>query len=187
MQLSIITKISILFSFIFCTLSFSYIPNNYEEATKRKSSKTIIDKIEQNLLSGWTITQIDDNTNRFSAEMKSLGFTYGLILANKQFPLVLNTKNGKVKKYPQLNIIVSSLEKQEEMKSFVRQKATSNTFQHCFIVSRQYLLTVIWTEQTLQYIDNNGQKQYADFGQSSKQLKARKRLIKQLNWYFDMY
>lgn len=179
------TKIGLLLIGVFFTFGFTN-PNN-NKPTKRKSSKTIVQKIEKNLLSGWTIINVDENQKRFSNQMKTLGFAYGLTLVNRQLPIILDTQNGNREEFPELKIIVSTLEKQDKMKAYVRQKAKSGAFQHCFIPSRKYLLTVIWSESKIEYVNKKGQKQLADFGGNSKYQKSRSKFIKQLNWYFDTY
>ncbi|MFK7947894.1 MAG: hypothetical protein AB8G11_09905 [Saprospiraceae bacterium] len=178
-------KISLLFIGVF--LCFSFTNPEVKKPKKRKSSKTIINKIEQNLLSGWTISHIDDNQEKFSEQMKTLGFTYGLTLINEHLPIILKTKEGDKKKYPELKIIVSTLDKKKTMKSFVSQKSKSSAFRHCFIESRKYLLTVVWTECNIEYINKDGQNELIDFGGSTKYEKSRRKFIKQLNWYFEMY
>lgn len=182
---STMTKITLLIIGGF--FAFGFTTPDGHTPKKRKSSQTIVDKIEQNLLSGWTITHIDDNQERFSEKMKTLGFTCGLTLVNEHLPIVLKTKNGDKEEYPELKIIISTLDRKSEMKSFVRQKSKSGTFQHCFIESRKYLLTVVWTESNIEYMNKNGQKEVVDFGKNTKYQKSRRKFIKQLNWYFDMY
>lgn len=179
------TKFYVLFIGIFICFSFTNPEGN--KPKKQKSSKTIVDKIEQNLFSGWTITHVDDNQARFSEKMKTLGFSYGLTLVNKHLPIVLKTENGDKKEFPKLKIVVSTLDKKHKMKSFVREKAKSGAFQHCFIESRKYLLTVVWTECNIEYVNKTGQKEVVDFGGNEKYQKSRRKFIKQLNWYFDMY
>lgn len=179
------TKISLLLIGVF--LAFGFTNHEGNKSEKRKSSKTIVDKIEQNLLGGWTIKNIDDNQERFSEKMKTLGFAYGLTLINEHIPIILKTKNSKKKKYPELKIIVSTLNKKQTMKAFVRQKSKSSAFHHCFIESRKYLLTVVWSASTIEVTNKNGQKEIVDSNENVKYQKSRRKFIKQLDWYFEMY
>ncbi len=155
--------------------------------TKEKAPKTIIDKIEQNLLSGWIIKDVDDDKTKFSNEMNMLGFTYGLTLINQNLPTILETNKGKIKEFAELKIIVSTLEKENEMIDYVNKRATLGNFNHCFIKTNQHLLTLVWSESRIEYVDTNGVVQVVAIGKGSKYQKYRHRLIKHLNWYFDMY
>lgn len=178
-------KLSVLFLLLLFTCSFTN-PDG-KKIGEKKPAKTIVEKIEKNLLSGWTITNIDDDQSRFSDQMKTLGITYGLTLINEDLPIVLNTTKGKFTEYSRMKILVNSLDKQQAMTQFVQQKAKSGAFQYCFIETRQYFLTIIWTECRIEYLDNNNKRQLVDFGKDSKHQKYRKRLLKQLSWYFDTY
>lgn len=179
-----ITKIT--FLLIGVCVSFGFITPNSKQLNKDKKTKTIIDKIEQNLLNGWSITHIDDNDDKFSDEMKILGFSYGLTLINQLHPIIVQTPNGHSKEFPELKIMVSSLEKREKMKNFVQEKAKYNSFHHCFIESRKYLLTLTWTEPQVKSNENKQEELYNAKNQAKYQ-KSRRKFIKQLNWYFEMY
>ncbi|NJN78785.1 MAG: hypothetical protein HC803_11070 [Saprospiraceae bacterium] len=123
-------QFSILFSLVLITCSFT--------TPKKTAPESIIEKIEQNLLNGWIIYQIDNDNARFSEQTKALGFVSGLTLINENIPVILPTKDGEINNFPEVKVIVSTLEKQNEMKHYVQNKAKSGTFKHCFIESRHY-------------------------------------------------
>lgn len=176
-----INRIGILLLIVLFTCSFS------NPRKKKRTKKTIVEKIEQNLLHGWTITNIDDDQSRFSNQMKALGITYGLTIINEDLPIVLKTNKGTITEYSTIKILVNPLDQQTEMRTFVQNKAKSGAFKHCFIETRDQFLTLIWTECRIEYTDEKGKEQLADFGKGSKHQKYRQRLIKQLYWYFEMY
>lgn len=171
-------QFSILFALVLATCSFT--------TPKENAPESIIEKIEQNLLKGWVIHQIDNDKTRFSEQTKALGFVSGLTLINEDVPLILSTQTGQIQRFPEVKVIISTLEKQGAMKDYVQKKAKNGTFKHCFIESRHYFLTVVWSDAE-KYQDEQGQIQYQDITKNAKFCKYRHKLIKQLSWYFEMY
>ena len=172
-------QFSILCALILMTCSFT--------TPKENAPESIIEKIEQNLLKGWVIQQIDNDKTRFSERTNALGFVSGLTLINENVPIILSTKDGQIQKFPEVKVIVSTLEKQAAMKDYVQKKAKNSTFKHCFIESRHYFLTVVWSDSDIQYQDSQGKIQYQAIDKGTKFYKYRHKLIKQLSWYFEMY
>lgn len=171
-------QFSILCALILMTCSFT--------TPKENAPESIIEKIEQNLLNGWVIQQIDNDKTRFSERTNALGFVSGLTLINENVPVILSTKDGQIQKFPEVKVIVSTLEKQAAMKDYVQNKAKNSTFKHCFIESRHYFLTVVWSDSE-KFQDDKGEIQYQTIDKSTKFYKYRHKLIKQLSWYFEMY
>ena len=153
----------LIFLLAMATIGFSFttIGNEKGKKTKKVKKEKIIYKLKKNLYHGWRVLSVQDST-KFSQTMLDLGIDYGINLSH---PTEANSQNTEV------NVLVSKKNQQYEMVDFIRQKAVGKGVKYHFILSRQYLLTFIWSERT----DTQENKRF------------REKLFKQMDWYFEMY